>query len=74
MTRFTEAEINLICIYDTANRQQLLADLQSAAPYIYEKELKQLVEKIISKLLNMSDAEFAEIDFVPMIGGDDIEQ
>lgn len=73
MIKFSDAEMNLICIYDTKNRSKLLYELQNAAPYIYEKELKQLVDNIISKLLIMTDKEFEETDFIPMIGGDDID-
>ena len=73
MIKFTDDEINLICIYDVKSKAKLIGELQGALPYVTDNELKLIIEQVLSKLNSITDEEFAQIDFVPMIGGDDIE-
>ena len=65
MEQFTAEEINLICIYDTSTKAALLSDMRGSLPYIEDTELKEIQEAAIQKVEHITEAEFAEIYFVP---------
>lgn len=71
MDRFTVEEINLMCIFNTANRGALLSGLRDCLPDIDEPEIAELVRTVIGKLEDMTDEDFAEIGFYP---ADDFEE
>ena len=60
MDYFTIEEINLLCIYDTASRESLLADLNQALPDIYDPEMRDIFRSAITKLDAMTDTEYEE--------------
>lgn len=60
---FTVEEMNLMCIYDTGNKAALLTGIRESLPDVYEPELREIMEKTISKLEALTDEEFAEIGF-----------
>lgn len=68
---FTQDEINLMCIYDTSDRAQLLTGLRLALPYIEDAELIAMVTTVISKLERMSSDEFSRLDLVPTVTAED---
>lgn len=63
MTRFNTEEINLLCIYDAGDRRKTIRSLRNMKRYLMydEDELRALTESAISKLKNMTDAEFDEL-------------
>jgi len=60
---FTVEEMNLMCIYDTGDKAVLISDIRESLPDVYDPELREIMEKVISKLEALSDAEFSEIGF-----------
>lgn len=77
MEHFTTEEINLICIYNTATKAALLADMKASLPYIEDAELKEIQQSVMQKAERLTDEEFAAISFEPDYteeGEDDIYQ
>ncbi len=70
---FTQDEINLMCIYDTADKAELEKQLRLSVPYIENAELKEITETVISKLEHMSVTEFAELELLPTVTKEDME-
>ena len=62
MNRFTVEEENLIAIYLTDARAELVEDMTAALPYM-DAEMRELTDRTLAKLRAMSDAEFAEQTF-----------
>lgn len=60
---FSTEEINLLCIYDAGDRRKTIRSLRNMKRYLMydEDELRSLTEGTISKLKNMTDAEFDEL-------------
>ena len=67
MMNFTNDEMNLMCIYQTGDRQGLISALTEMRGYLDEDEaeLRELTDSALSKLQAMSDAEFAELELYP---------
>ena len=63
MDKFSAEEINLMCIYDTGSRQNLLADLITGLNGIYDPDMREVFESTTQKLKRLSDEEFSEIGF-----------
>lgn len=63
MSQFTVEETNLICIYHTGTRADLISELSKMKKCLEkdETELLDLTESVISKLSTMSDNEFDKI-------------
>lgn len=70
---FTLDEINLLCIYDTADKAELESRLRLSIPHIENAELKEIAESALSKLTGLSAAEFAELELAPSVYADDLE-
>ena len=60
---FSTEEINLLFIYDAGDRRKTIRSLRNMKRYLMydEDELRSLTEGAISKLKNMTDAEFDEL-------------
>ncbi len=60
---FTVEETNLMCIYNTGSRADLIAELSEMQPHLQsdETELKELAISVITKLQTMSDEDFVGI-------------
>ena len=60
---FSTEEINLLCIYVAGDRRKTIRSLRNMKRYLMydEDELRSLTEGAISKLKNMTDAEFDEL-------------
>lgn len=60
---FTVEETNLMCIYNTGSRADLIAELTEMQTHLQsdETELKELTHSVIAKLQAMSDEDFAGI-------------
>ena len=55
--------VKLLCIYDAGDRRKTIRSLRNMKRYLMydEDELRSLTEGAISKLKNMTDAEFDEL-------------
>ena len=62
MTRFSDEEKSIIGMYNTADRVGLIAKIKEAIPYIEDTDLKDTAADIISKLVVMTDKEFADLE------------
>ena len=60
---FTVEEMNLIGVIDHRNRRVTMFDIKSSMPTIEDQELKALCAKTLVKVTNMTDEEFAAVDF-----------
>ena len=63
MSRFTVEESNLMCIYNTGSRADLLSELREMQNHIAadEAELLALTKTVTEKLSAMSDEEFESL-------------
>ncbi|MDD3228236.1 MAG: transposon-transfer assisting family protein [Oscillospiraceae bacterium] len=67
MKDFTNDEMNLMCIYNTGTRSDLIAALTAMQKYLEpdETELRSLTDSTLAKLKTTTDAEFAELELYP---------
>ena len=70
--QFTVEEINLICIYNTENRNELISELIEMTLDCEDGELFQIAQNVLKKISDMSDYEYAALEFYPEYG--DYEQ
>ena len=49
-------------MYDTADRVGLIVKIKEAIPYIEDADLKDTAAGIVSKLVGMTDKEFADLE------------
>ena len=63
MSRFTVEESNLMCIYNTGSRADLLSELSEMQSHLAadETELLALTKTVMEKLSDMSDTEFESL-------------
>lgn len=61
--RFTVEEMSLIQALNHTCRRMLIFEIRTRLPDMEDRELKELSEKTLRKVLIMSDDEFAAIDF-----------
>ena len=61
MSNFTVEEINLMCVFDTKVRTELIEDIGRVLPHLDDKDMEELANRVIGKLQNMTDEEFAEV-------------
>jgi len=57
--------MNLMCIFDHSGRATLKEDMGASLPYIEDTDMADLMEQTMRFLENMTDEEFAEIEFEP---------
>lgn len=60
MRNFTVEEINLMCVFDAKGRTELIEDIGRVLPHLDDKDMEELANRVIGKLHNMTDEEFAE--------------
>ena len=67
MMNFTNDEMNLMCIYQTGDRQGLISALTEMRGYLDEDEaeLRDLTDRALQKLGKITDEDFAELELVP---------
>ena len=63
MSHFTREETNLMCIYHTGTRADLITELSEMQRYLKqdETELLELTRSVIDKLSDLNDHEFDSI-------------
>ena len=67
MMHFTQDEINLMAIYNTGTRKNLIEELTVMRKYLEsdETELMELTDSALAKLNTLTDAEFDTLDLIP---------
>ena len=67
MIRFTPEEQMIMMLYSPGDRLGLIAELSNMKLQLTNKErrLRLLTESVLEKLGQISDKEFAELDFYP---------
>jgi len=58
---FSAEEINLMCIFDTSKRINLLNELRDSLRDVYDSEMREIYDSVIEKLAMISDEDFSEI-------------
>ena len=61
MSNFTVEEINLMCVFEAKGRTELIEDIGRVLPHLDDRDMEELVNRVIVKLQNMTDEEFAEV-------------
>ena len=59
VTRFTVEETNLMSCFDTSNRKNLIASMESVPLGDLDGDMEELLYRTVGKLKKLSDAEFA---------------
>lgn len=62
--KFTVEEINLICIFESRSRTKIISDIKEAIKHLDDEEMVELSNRVVVKLDDMTDKEFAEMEFV----------
>jgi len=70
LDKFSAEELNLMSIFDTANREILRDDLVTALHDVYEPDMIELFGSTLEKLDSLTNEEFAELGFY--IADDDL--
>ena len=67
MMRFTPDEMMVILLYSPGNRLGLIQELTTMKQQLTprERKLKNLTERVLEKLDQLSDEEFDALDFFP---------
>lgn len=68
--RFTNEELQLIAIYKSGTRRLTIREIINMLPYLEkdERELSDLSQSAVSKLEQITDEEFLELDLFPEDG------
>lgn len=61
MSNFTVEEINLMCVFEANGRIELIEDIGRVLPHLDDRDMEELANRVIGKLQNMTDEEFAEV-------------
>ena len=61
MGKFTVEETNLMCVFNTKIRRELIEDIGRVLPHLIESEMEELARNVLAKLQNMTDEEFTEV-------------
>lgn len=59
---FTVEETNLICVFQSDSRTNVIEDIHKAMKHIDDDELVELSVRVAGKLKSMSDEEYAQLD------------
>jgi hypothetical protein len=63
--QFTVEEINLMGVFGSENRAELIADIMTAARDFDEPDLIEIGANVLTKLFKMSDADFDALELYP---------
>lgn len=64
MTRFSVEETNLMSIYHTGTRQELIGEMTVALPDM-DTDFQELTRCVVNKLEGMTDNEFSQLALDP---------
>ena len=62
--KFTVEGINLICIFESRSRTKIISDIKEAIKLLDDEEMVELSNRVMAKLNDMSDVEFADLEFI----------
>ena len=64
---FTSEEMNLMCLYNSGTRLELIDNLADMRGYLEADETKllELTDRVLDKLRRMNDQEFSALDLYP---------
>lgn len=67
MMNFTREEMNLMYIYNSGTREEMMAVLTEMRGYLDEDEaeLQELTDSAIDKLRGITDEQFAALELIP---------
>lgn len=60
MNRFTVEETNLLSIYNEGGKQEIIANIIAALPYM-DTDMQELAVRTLEKIAPLSEAEYAEL-------------
>ena len=60
--KFTVEEVNLICIFECKSRTKVISDIKKAIKHLDDGV--ELSNRVVAKLDDMTDKEFAEMEFI----------
>jgi hypothetical protein len=63
--QFTVEEINLMGVFGSDSRAELIADIMAAAIDFDEPDLIEIADNVLLKLSKMSDADFDALELYP---------
>ena len=61
-TMFTVEESNLICIFASESRRQVIEDIERTLPYLEDTDMLELSVRVVGKLRDMTDEEFEQLE------------
>ncbi|MDL2218593.1 transposon-transfer assisting family protein [Christensenellaceae bacterium OttesenSCG-928-M15] len=64
MNGFTVEEINLMSIYHTGTRRELIAEMTAALPDM-DTDFQELTRRVVDRLEEVSDSEFSQFALDP---------
>jgi phosphoserine phosphatase len=64
MNRFTVEEINLMSIYHTGTRRELVAEITAALPDM-DTDFQELTRRVVNKLEGTTDNDFSQLTLDP---------
>jgi len=71
--QFTVEEVNLLCIFNTQNRNALISELSEAITDIEDGDMFEIAQNALNKVSKISDEDFAALEFYPEYGDDEQE-
>jgi len=63
--QFTVEEINLMCVFNTSSRDNLITDINKAMEH-FEEDIAEIAENVLHKIGSMNDLEYNEIEMFPI--------
>jgi hypothetical protein len=69
--QFTIEEINLMCIFNTSSRSELISELIEAIDDFEDDEIFEIAQNALNKTSKLSNADFAALEFYPIFDDDD---
>ena len=60
MISFNVEEINLLSIYDTGSKRDLIENINDALPFM-DEDMRELATRTIAKIDTLTEAEYAEL-------------
>ena len=61
MINFTVEETNLLSIYDTGSKQELIENVIEALPFM-DEDIREIAKRALLKIDDLNNTEYAELD------------
>ena len=62
--KFTVEEVNLNCNFESKSRTKVISYIKKEIKYLDDDEMVELSNRVVAKLDDMTDKEFAEMEFI----------